>query len=176
LVTLFRNHSNIGAETCQALSRAKMEVPTTIFCSKGEKTMTGNLILSGFQVTGNPFRSFFRSQPIRRENLHTLWLHPDRLPRHAAQTPVVQRTLDLLGPLDWTHFPERNLQHHWCQPAISYAAFAAACLLKLNEGLESMGDLHRYLVEHPASYPCSASLNLVPKPISRRAVCRPPVT
>jgi hypothetical protein len=52
--------------------------------------------------------------------------------------------------LDWAHFPERNLQRDWGQAAVPYAAFAAACLVKLNEGLVSMGDLRRYLVEHPA--------------------------
>lgn len=115
--------------------------------------MTGNPILSRFHAIGSPFRTLFGPPPTAWANLHTLWLHPDRLPRYAVETPVVLRTLDLLGPLDWTHFPERNLQRHWCQPAISYAAFAAACLVKLNEGLESMGDLRQYLVEHPALIP-----------------------
>lgn len=115
--------------------------------------MTGNLILSRFQAVGSQFQSLFRPQPAARLDLHALWQHPERLPRYAAETPVVQRTLDLLGPLDWANFPERNLQRHWCQPAISYAAFAAACLVKLNEGLESMGDLRQYLVEHLALIP-----------------------
>jgi hypothetical protein len=75
------------------------------------------------------------------------------LPKYASETPVVKRTLDLLGPLDWEHFPERNLQRHWCQPAVSYAAFAGAVLVKLNEGLDTMGDMRRCLVEHPGLIP-----------------------
>jgi hypothetical protein len=55
--------------------------------------------------------------------------------------------------LDWSHFPERNLLRHWCQPAVSYAAFAGAMLIKLNEGLGSMGDLRLYLIEHPGLIP-----------------------
>ena len=101
--------------------------------------MTGSPILSRFQAFGSQFQAVFRLQDIGWPDLHTLWLHPERLPRYAAETPVVGRTLALLGPLDWGHFPERNLARHWCQPAVSYAAFAGAVLVKLNEGLESMG-------------------------------------
>jgi len=115
--------------------------------------MTGSPILSRFQAFGSQFQAVFRLQDIGWPDLHTLWLHPERLPRYAAETPVVGRTLALLGPLDWGHFPERNLARHWCQPAVSYAAFAGAVLVKLNEGLESMGDLRQYLVEHPGLIP-----------------------
>jgi hypothetical protein len=115
--------------------------------------MTGSPILTRFQAITSPFLTLFHCQPAGKADLHTIWLHPERLSKHAAETPVVQRTLELLGPLDWIRFPERNLQRRWCQPAISYAAFAAACLVKLNEGLESMGDLRQYLVEHPALIP-----------------------
>ena len=59
------------------------------------------------------------------------------------------RCLDLLGPLDWGHFPERNLQRNWGQFTIPYATLAAAELIRLNETLPSMGRLRRFLVEHP---------------------------
>jgi hypothetical protein len=115
----------------------------SILAKKGEKTMTGMPILPRFLLFGNRSR-------LKHPNLHTLWLHPDKLPKFVTDTPAARRVLDLLGPLDWTHFPERNLQRNWGQAAVPYAAFAAACLVKLNEGLVSMGDLRRYLVEHPA--------------------------
>ena len=115
--------------------------------------MTGNLILSRFQAYDSPFQAFWGFRTPQLPDLHTLWLHPERLPKYASETPVVKRLLDLLGPLDWQHFPERNLQRRWSQPAVSYAAFAGAMLVKLNEGLDSMGDLHQYLVEHPAFIP-----------------------
>jgi hypothetical protein len=67
-----------------------------------------------------------------------------------TDTSAALRVLDLLGPLDWAHFPERNLQRNWGHTTVPYAAFAAACLVKLNERLVSMGDLREYLVEHPA--------------------------
>ena len=111
--------------------------------------MTGNPILSRFQVIGSQFRVFFRPESAQWPDLHTLWQHPEWLPRYAAETPVIARTLDLLGPLDWAHFPERNLTRRWVQPAVAYAAFTGAMLVKLNEGLLSMGGLRQYLVEHP---------------------------
>jgi len=115
--------------------------------------MTGNPILSRFQAVGSQFQTIFHSQTSILPDLHEFWLHPERLPKSAVEMPVVQRTLDLLGPLDWQHFPERNLQRHWVQPAVSYAAFSGAMLVKLNEGLESMGDMRQSLVEHPGLIP-----------------------
>jgi len=60
------------------------------------------------------------------------------------------RYLDLLGPLEWGRLPERNLVRDWGQPVIPNAAFLAACLIKLEDGRDSMGDLLVYLCEHPA--------------------------
>jgi hypothetical protein len=123
-----------------------MELRPSIF-QKGEKTMTGNAILTQF-----PFASKWLciSTRANHRDLHTLWRHTGDLPRFVSETPVAQRVLDLLGPLDWPHFPERNLTRNWGQTTVPYAAFAAAYLVKLNEGLVSMGDLRQYLVEHPA--------------------------
>jgi hypothetical protein len=115
--------------------------------------MTGLLILSRFWAWKRPFQALFLPSAQRWGDLHAVWLHPERLRRYAAETPVVQRTLELLGPLDWARFPERNLLRHWCQPAVPYAAFAGAMLVKLNEGLDSMGDLRQYLIEHPGLIP-----------------------
>jgi hypothetical protein len=57
----------------------------------------------------------------------------------------------LLGPLDWDGFPERSVDHPWPGPAPApRAPYVAAYLVKLHEGLRSMGHLRRYLSEHPA--------------------------
>lgn len=82
-------------------------------------------------------------------NLHTCWQHRDRLPTWVATSPTVMRCLELLGPLQWGDFPERNLQRDWGQITIPYAALVATELVKLQEGLASFGKLHRFLVEHP---------------------------
>jgi hypothetical protein len=86
----------------------------------------------------------------KRLSLHDAFHSPDRLPDFVSNCPPAMRILDLLGPLSWADFPERNLLRNWGQTIIPYSAFSAACLLKLNEHLVSMGNLRQYLVEHPA--------------------------
>lgn len=101
--------------------------------------MTGHLILSRFKNRKRPFQARSRLRP--------------RFFRYTEKSPIAHRIHELLVPLDWEHFPERNLRRHWCQPAVPYAAFAGAMLVKINEGLGSMGDLRRYLIEHPDLIP-----------------------
>jgi hypothetical protein len=122
--------------------------------------MTGITILPRF----SSFRNRWRDRHlVCQHDLHSLWLHPDRLPELVTDTPAAMRILDLVGPLDWSHFPERNLQRNWGQVTVPYAAFATACLVKLNERLVSMGDLRRYLVEHPSFiWLCGFPLHLSP--------------
>ncbi len=115
--------------------------------------MTGNLILSRFLAFGSQFQALFQPGSTAWPDMHRLWQRPALLPKYASETPVVKRTLDLLGPLDGKYFPERNLQRNWGQAAVSYAAFAGAVLVKLNEGLETMGGMRRCLVEHPGLIP-----------------------
>lgn len=86
----------------------------------------------------------------KRPDLHTAFLQPERLPRFVIECPPAMRILDLIGSIPWGQFPERNLYRNWGQVTIPHAAFSAACLVKLNEGLVSMADLRQYLVEHPA--------------------------
>lgn len=105
--------------------------------------MIRNPILTRFEELSRLF------QPVQLD-LHAACLRPDRLPQFVQDCPSAMRILDLLGPLPWNQFPERDLQRNWGQTTIPYAAFSAACLIKLEENLVSMGDLRRYLVEHPA--------------------------
>lgn len=88
-------------------------------------------------------------KPRKWPDLNTFWRHPERLPEFVRASPTVMRGLELLGPLDWAGFPERNLERNWGHSQIPYAALAAAELLKLNEGLKSLGHLHLFLREHP---------------------------
>ena len=115
--------------------------------------MTGAAILSQFQAGWSKFGVFLKRKAQPQPSLHQFWLRPELLPGYARDTPSVLRTLELLGPLDWDHFPERDLQRRWRQPAVSYAAFSAAMLVKLNEGLKTIGSLRRHVVEHPGFIP-----------------------
>ncbi len=87
--------------------------------------------------------------PVKPTDLHTLWQFPEHLPTCVTTSPTIMRCFEWLSPLEWGHFPERNLQRNWGQVSIPYAALAAAELVRLNEGHPSMGHLWRCLFEHP---------------------------
>ena len=86
--------------------------------------------------------------PLER-NPHTLARAPDRLPRFVRDSPVAMRYLNLLAPLDWPNFPERDLHCYRFCPPIPYAPFVAAYLVKLQEQKPYLTKLREYLVEHP---------------------------
>ena len=90
------------------------------------------------------------SNPSRAPDLHTLWQHPKLLPKALATAPLVQRYLDLLGPLDWSQFPERDLLTQRGMPTVPFVPFVAACLVKLDQHLRYFSHLRQYLLEHPA--------------------------
>lgn len=109
------------------------------------------------------WQSGFRiAVPARRPDLHTLYEQSDRLPEYVRQSSPAMRMLELLGPLAWDQFPERDFSHAWAPRPVPYAPFAAACLMRLEQGLASMGALRQYLVENPAliwlaGFPCPGS-------------------
>ena len=89
--------------------------------------------------------------PHTRPSLDQLAQADAVLPEFVAADPVARRYLELLGPLDWVHFPERPTNQPWPGPTPApRAPYVAAYLVKLDEGLRSMGHLRRYLSEHPA--------------------------
>lgn len=124
-------------------SVARIGLSPLIQTQEGENLMISHSILARFSQKVSVLRR-------KRPDLHTAWSQPERLPGFVRDCPAAIRLLDLIGPLAWHQFPERNLMRDWGRITIPYAAFSAACLWKLNEGLVSMDDLHRYLVEHPA--------------------------
>jgi len=103
--------------------------------------------------------------PGKQPDLHTYFQHRERLPAFITDCAPAMRILDLLGPLHWDDFPERNLQRNWGQTTVPYTALIAAELIKLNEGLKSFGHLSEYLIEHPA-FISLLGFPLVPAPNS----------
>jgi hypothetical protein len=87
--------------------------------------------------------------PQERPTLRDWADHPSRLPQFVQQSPVAARYLRLLAPLAWDQLPERQVYPLWVPQPVSYAAFAAACLVKLDRQLVSMGALRCYLMDHP---------------------------
>jgi hypothetical protein len=96
------------------------------------------------------FRMRFRRKCTSRPDLHELAQRSADLPRFVQESDVAMRYLRLLGPLDWTRFPERDLDTPWTIPPVPFAPFVAACLVKLNEQHVYMAQLRDCLVEHPA--------------------------
>jgi hypothetical protein len=85
------------------------------------------------------------------------------LPHFVRRSALAMRIYRLLSPIDWAALPERDLARNYGQPAVSYASFVAACLVKIDQRLVYMSDLRRFLVEHPAlcwliGFPLSAGL------------------
>jgi hypothetical protein len=72
------------------------------------------------------------------------------LPHRVAACRMTRRYLELLGGLDWTHFPERDRHRAWPGPRPHpRSAYVAAFLIKVDQRLRCMSDLRRYLLEHP---------------------------
>jgi hypothetical protein len=99
-------------------------------------------IVSRFQPDSGSVSSEKRAKPPCRQ--------PQRqLPGWVRQSPEAMRCHNLLSPIAWERFPERNLRRNWGQETVPYASFAAACLLKLDYGFTCMTQLHRFLARHP---------------------------
>jgi hypothetical protein len=106
--------------------------------------MTSKSIITRFRFLRQSAR------PSAERNLHHLAQNPRELPDFVRQSPVAMRYLDLLSPLAWHGFPERDLTLGQPLSPVPYAAFCVACLVKVDHQLQSMGVLRRYLIEHPA--------------------------
>jgi hypothetical protein len=89
--------------------------------------------------------------PLVRPGLSELARPGADLPGFVTECPVSRKYLELLGPLDWANFPERDPHRAWPGPTpIPRAPFVASFLVKLHEGKRYMSDLRDYLGEHPA--------------------------
>jgi hypothetical protein len=109
------------------------------------------LALAALRGQGAPTPQAAPVIPLVRPDLGRLAQPEAALPEFVAHDAVARKYLDLLGPLDWAHFPKRPPNHPWPGPTPApRAPYVAAYLIKLNEGLRSMGKLRTYLLEHPA--------------------------
>ena len=83
-----------------------------------------------------------------RPDLHVLAAGAVALPAIVRNSPLALRYLDLLGPLAWDRFPERNLD--WQPWPVPYRALVGACLIKLDQQIGSMGRLRQFLLDNSA--------------------------
>ena len=77
-----------------------------------------------------------------------MW-QPNELPKKVRQNATAMRYHKMLVSIAWDKFPERVLITSGRKAPIPYWPFAAACLVKLNQGMTYMSQLHEYLTEHP---------------------------
>lgn len=102
--------------------------------------MTSHLILTWFPTLRRPNQAVFLRKWCEK------WRYA---PRYVQKSPVASYYHDLLGMLEWKTFPERNLAETRGTSPVSYAAFAAANLIKIDRGFTHMSQLRRFLIEHP---------------------------
>lgn len=117
--------------------------------------MTSLWILARFRTFQQTVAAVTLAQPPQPPpapwaNRFALRQDPHAWPAFAQTCPIALRYHTLLAPLAWDRFPERDLNPRWTVAAVPYAPFLAACLVKLDQKLVSMGALRRFLLEHPA--------------------------
>ncbi len=117
--------------------------------------MTSQSIVTRLLATTFPWNRRAEPPAVPRDlltdaQLDTLLRDPTRLPAWVRQESVTLRYLQLLAPLAWPNFPERDLDTTWCLPTVPYVAYVAAYLVKLEQQLSYMSRLRQFLVEHPA--------------------------
>lgn len=115
-------------------------------------------------MTSNPIITFFRRLTQCNRPPSGRWLNEwdqDRpqLPAFVRHSAVAMKYLDFLSPLAWDQLPQRASPPQSDQPAVSYATFAAAYLIKLDQQRVAMSGLRDYLLEHPElvwllGFPC----------------------
>jgi hypothetical protein len=112
--------------------------------------MTSHPIIAWFGQLGHlgqPAPEFLADE---RPTLDHWLTHSQALPTFVGACPVARRYLQLLGPLAWAQLPPRQAHPNGNPEPLPYGPFAAACLIKLDQQLPSMGALRQYLVDHPA--------------------------
>jgi hypothetical protein len=104
------------------------------------------------KTLSEPFSHRWTRLPIQRPNLFELAsLEEAQLPRFVQESSVALRYLRLFGSIHWSRFPERPDQRIWPDfPVLPFAAFSAACLVKIDQNLVYMSDLRQYLIDNPA--------------------------
>lgn len=125
-------------------------------------------IFSTAQTFPDVLRSYFTGRqpqlPIQRPSLSELaHLPKTSLPPRIQESAVALKYIQLLGAMDWDHFPAHPDQRIWFDfPTLQFWSFTAACLVKLDQHQGYMSNLRQYLLENPAlmwvfGFPLAAS-------------------
>jgi hypothetical protein len=112
--------------------------------------MTSHPIIAWFGHLGHFGPSTAAPLADQRPTLDYWLAHSAAVPAFARTCAITQRYLQLLGPLAWVDLPQRQAHANGNPAPLPYGPFAAACLIKLDQQLPSMGALRQYLIDHPA--------------------------
>ena len=136
-------------------SRGIMNGSDAILTFSGAKTMTIFPIVPWLQGFAQRLPASRQSlsetgSPTTPAQFQPLTQARSDLPVWVTTAPFALNYHDLLSPLPWASFPERNLT--WPHNAVvtPYAAFVAAFLIQIDQGLPTLSRLRQFLVEHPA--------------------------
>ena len=83
--------------------------------------------------------------PLQR--IHFFLEHQEQLPAWFQSSATAMRYLSFLEPLAWEAFPERPPSHPAHEQVIPWSAFAAACLVKLEEGIPTLSTIIEVLMD-----------------------------
>jgi hypothetical protein len=93
---------------------------------------------------------FYAEVSVPHPSLTELAANPASLPDWVRDAPVAMRYLRFLSPLNWSAVPDRSCATPPQASPLPYAAFLAACVVKVDQHIGSMTRLRKFLVEHPA--------------------------
>lgn len=110
------------------------------------------MIRLSFPTRLRPLIQLWERAPTSRLPLSALASCPViKLPRFVQESEVALRYVQLLGMLDWQHFPDRPDQRFSpTEPPMPYAPLVAAYLVKIDQHIAYIADLWQYLIENPA--------------------------
>lgn len=102
----------------------------------------------------NIFSRWWRQQRPRRFEQGTAvprFVNPSiRQPRYVKRCKLAQRYTSLLGLVNWSTLVEDIGRRSYGREPISIATYLSAYLIKLDQGLTTMGQLRRFLRRHPS--------------------------
>jgi hypothetical protein len=110
------------------------------------------MTLLSFPIRLRSLKRIWERAPTPRLSLSALASLPrSKLPRFVQDSEVALKYMQLLGMLDWQHFPDRPDQRFSpLEPPLPYAPLVAAYLVKIDQHIACVADLWQYLIENPA--------------------------
>ena len=110
------------------------------------------MTLLSFPIRLRSLKRIWERAPAPRLSLSALASLPrSKLPKFVQESEVALKYMQLLGMLDWQHFPDRPDQRFLpLEPPLLYAPLVAAYLVKIDQHIAYVADLWQYLIENPA--------------------------